>query len=74
MLSICMLGFAGFLHYSELANQTELFIESNKVNQYRDWSVVAQTVTECCPMATAHENGVFQWITLQFRRLVNSNS
>ena len=64
-LTICMLGFAGFLRYSELANlkesdvtfyddHVELFIETSKTDQYRDGSVVvviARTGSECCPVA-----------------------
>ena len=59
-----MLGFAGFLRYSEFANlkesdvtfyddHVELFIETSKTDQYRDGSVVviAQTGSECCPVA-----------------------
>ena len=53
---ICLIGFAGFLRYSELAalkesdlhifsDHMEIFIESSKTDQYRDgaWVVIART-------------------------------
>ena len=57
-LTICLLGFAGFFRYNELAKirecdvyffkeHMEIFVESSKTDQYRDGAVVviAQTGT-----------------------------
>ena len=62
-LAICLISFAGFLRYNELAklkesdlaffeDHLELYIESSKTDQYRDgaWVVVARTRTELCPV------------------------
>lgn len=62
-LTICLLGFAGFFRYSEMAKlrecdikffseHMEIFIESSKTDQYRDGAVVviARTGTDCCPV------------------------
>ena len=56
-VTICLIGFAGFLRYSELEALTEsdlqifpdhmeIFIESSKTDQYRDgaWVVIARTL------------------------------
>ena len=63
-LTICLLGFAGFFRYSELAkikecdlqffeDHLEIFIESSKTDQYRDGAIVviARTGTNYCPVA-----------------------
>lgn len=63
-LTICVLGFAAFLRYSELANLRrcdiliyknyfKLFIESSKTDIYRDgfWVVVARTRNKTCPFS-----------------------
>ena len=63
-LTICLLGFAGFFRYNELAKirecdvcffreHLEIFVESSKTDQYRDGAVVviARTGTDCCPVA-----------------------
>ena len=63
-LTICLLGFAGFFRYNELAKikecdlrffkeNLEIFVESSKTDQYRDGAVVviAWTGTEYCPVA-----------------------
>ena len=60
-LSICLLSFAGFLRYDEIANlketdvsvfadHAELYIESSKTDQYRDgtWVVIARTQSDLC--------------------------
>ena len=57
----CLIGFAGFLRYSELAalkesdiqifpQHMEIFIKSSKTDQYRDgaWIVIARTATKIC--------------------------
>ena len=59
----CLISFAGFLRYSELAalresdvcifpQHMEIFIESIKTDQYRDggWVVAARTMTKICPV------------------------
>ena len=63
---ICLIGFAGFLRYSELAalkesdlyiypDHMEAFIESSKTDQYRDgaWVVIARTSAKTCPVLMA---------------------
>ena len=63
-LSICLLGFAGFFRFDELAKigesdivmykeHMEIFIESSKTDQLRDgaWVVIARTGTPLCPVA-----------------------
>ena len=63
-IAFCLLGYAGFFRFDELAkmkecdvwiyaDHMELFIESSKTDQYRDgaWVVVARTNTKCCPVA-----------------------
>ena len=64
-LTICLIGYAGFFRYDELAKlketdtnfyeeHMEIFIESSKTDQFRDgaaWVVIAQTGTKLCPVA-----------------------
>ncbi len=63
-VTMCLVAFAAFLRYSELAglkeadvaihdDHMELFIESSKTDQLRDgaWVVVARTGTRLCPVA-----------------------
>lgn len=63
VITWCLIGFAGFLRFSELAalkesdilifpQHMEIFIESSKTDQYRDgaWVVVARTSTKICPV------------------------
>ena len=63
VITWCLIGFAGFLRYSELAalkesdimifpEHMEIFIESSKTDQYRDgaWVVIARTTTKICPV------------------------
>lgn len=63
-LSICLISFAGFFRYSEIANlkesdvcvyqdHLEIFVESSKTDQLRDgaWVVIARTNTELCPVS-----------------------
>lgn len=63
VITWCLIGFAGFLRYSELAalkesdvlifpDHMEIFIESSKTDQYRDgaWVVIARTATKICPV------------------------
>ena len=63
-LTICLLGFAGFLRYDELTRiketdivicpqHVEIFIESSKTDQLRDgaWVVIARTKSSLCPVA-----------------------
>ena len=63
VMTWCLIGFAGFLRYSELAalkesdvkifsQHMEIFIESSKTDQYRDgaWVVIARTTTKVCPV------------------------
>ena len=62
-LAICLIGFAGFLRYDELArlrdtdlsmfpDHVELFIESSKTDQFRDGSrvIIARTLSKTCPV------------------------
>ena len=62
VLTICVVGFAGFLRYNELANlrccdiifhksYVKLFIESSKTDVYRDgsWVILAKTNSRTCP-------------------------
>ena len=62
-LAICLLGFAGFLRYDELAklrvsdlsmypDHMELFIESSKTDQFRDGSrvIIARMMSKTCPV------------------------
>lgn len=59
----CLIGYAGFLRFNELASlkesdlhifpdHMEIFIESSKTDQYRDgaWVMIAQTATKTCPV------------------------
>ena len=68
-LTIILLVFAGFFHYSELArlrecditfyqDHCEIFLESSKTDQYRDGAVVviARTGTECCPVLMSSDH------------------
>ncbi|KAL9967434.1 hypothetical protein ACROYT_G025656 [Oculina patagonica] len=61
---ICLLAFAAFLHFDELAklarsdveikrDMLQLFVESSKTDQYRDgaWVVVASSGKVTCPVA-----------------------
>ena len=63
-ITFCLLGFAGFFRFDELAklkesdvaiyeSHMELFVESSKTNQFRDgaWVVIARTGTNLCPVA-----------------------
>lgn len=63
VITWCLIGFAGFLRYSELAalkesdilifpQHMEIFIESSKTDQYRDgaWVVIARTASQICPV------------------------
>lgn len=63
-LSVCLLGFAGFFRFDEMAKicesdivvykkHMEIFIESSKTDQLRDgaWVVIARTGTPLCPVA-----------------------
>jgi hypothetical protein len=63
-LAVCLISFAGFFRYSEIANlkesdvclyrdHLEIFVESSKTDQLRDgaWVVIARTSTELCPVA-----------------------
>ena len=63
-ITFCLLGFAGFFRFDELAklketdvaiyeSHMELFVESSKTDQFRDgaWVVIARTGTNRCPVA-----------------------
>ena len=63
-MTICLLGYAGFFRFSELASlkesdvkfyedHVELFVESSKTDQYREgaWVPIARTGSEICPVA-----------------------
>ena len=63
-MSICLLGYAGFLRFSELASlrecdisfydeHMEVFIESSKTDQFREgaWVPIAHTGSNICPVA-----------------------
>ena len=65
IVTICLVGFAGFLRFSEISalkesdvqiyeehNIMELFIESSKTDQLRDgaWVTIARTSTKTCPV------------------------
>ena len=64
MLTICLLGFAGFFRFDELAKicdsdivmykeHMEIFIKLSKTDQLRDgaWVVIARIGTPLCPVA-----------------------
>ena len=64
LLTLCALGYAGFLRFSELAtlrrcdfvfdsSYMHVFIERSKTDIYRDvaWVLVAETATPTCPVA-----------------------
>ena len=63
-LTMCLVGFAGFFRFSELAQlkesdvviypeHMELFVEASKTDQFRDgaWVVIARTQSKLCPVA-----------------------
>ena len=62
-MSICLLGYAGFLRFSELASlreydisfydeHMEVFIELSKTDQFRGaWVPIARTGSSICPVA-----------------------
>lgn len=63
-ISICLLGFAGFFRFDEIAKikgcdvqffpeHMEIFIEASKTDQFRDGArvVIARTHSPCCPVA-----------------------
>ena len=64
VVTICLIGFAGFLRFNEIASlketdvhlfldHVELFIESSKTNQYRDgaWIIIACSGQNTCPVS-----------------------
>ena len=61
LLTLCALGYAGFLRFSELAtlrivfdtSYIRVFIERSKTDIYRNgaWVMVAETATPTCPVA-----------------------
>ena len=64
IVAICLVGFVGFLRFSEVAHlresdvhifhdHAELFIEASKTDQYRDgsWVVIARSDLVTCPVA-----------------------
>ena len=93
-LTICLLGFAGFFRYNELAKlkecdicffteHIEIFLESSKMDQYRDGSVIviARMDTEYCPVAMLEHYMRLASISIEkasdkflFRRLVNTKN
>ena len=63
-MTICLLGYAGFFRFNELASQkesdmkfyehhVEVFVESSKTDQYREgaWVPIARTGSKICPVA-----------------------
>ena len=63
VIAWCLISFAGFLRYSELAalkeadvqffkDHLEIFIESSKTDQFRDgaWVIIARTHSKTCPV------------------------
>ena len=63
-ITICLVGYAGFFRYNELAklkesdihihkDHMEVFVESSKTDHYRDgaWVVIARTNSKLCPVA-----------------------
>ena len=63
VVTICLVGFAGFLRFNEMANikeadiqiysdHLELFIESSKTDQYRDGAriIIARSEQNTCPV------------------------
>lgn len=63
-MAICLLGYAGFFRFSELAalresdvkfynEHLEVFVESSKTDQFRDgaWVPIARTHSDTCPVA-----------------------
>ena len=78
-ITICLLGFAGFFCYNELASlrkadvsiipdHMELFLESSKTDQYRDGAhiIIARTNSQICPV-TMLERYVIDWC--KFRQI-----
>ena len=66
LISLCLVGFAGFLRFNELAtlkesdlhifeDHMEIFIEASKTDQFRDgaWVTIARTGTKTCPVHMA---------------------
>ena len=64
ILTICLLGFAGFFRFNELAkiseldivpckDHVEIFVESSKTDQLRNgaWVIIARTGSPLCPVA-----------------------
>ena len=63
-MTICLLGYAGFFRFNELASlkesdvkfyedHVEVFVESSKTDQYREgaWVPIARTGSKNCPVA-----------------------
>ncbi|MCG8626070.1 MAG: hypothetical protein MJE68_29245 [Proteobacteria bacterium] len=63
-MAICLLGYAGFLRFSELASlrecdvtfyegHMEIFVESSKTDQFREgaWVPIARTNSDICPVS-----------------------
>ena len=63
-MTICLLGYAGFFRFNELAllkesdvkfyeDHVEVFVESSKTDQYREgaWVPIARTGSKICPVA-----------------------
>ena len=63
-MAICLLGFAGFFRFSELAtlkecditiyeSHIEVFVESSKTDQFREgaWVPIARTGSDICPVS-----------------------
>ena len=63
VVTLCLISFAGFLRFGEMANlkeadiqifpdHLELFIESSKTDQYRDgaWIIIARSGQSTCPV------------------------
>ena len=63
-MTICLLGYAGFFRFNELASlkesdvkfyedHVEVFVESSKTDQYREgaWVPIARTGSKICPVA-----------------------
>ena len=64
LMTICLVGFSGFLRFDEMASlkesdvniyqdHMELFIESSKTDQLRDgaWVTIARTASKICPVS-----------------------
>ena len=81
MLTLCVLGYLGFFHFTELVQlcrcdfQFEnsfmrLFVHRSKTDIYRDgaWAVIAKTLKHTCPYLLVQR----QFFAVSFQQTVKS--